>query len=180
MISEPHQNIGGLNEIWAPPKYFLGGLNDIWGPIKKYWGAQWYLSPIKNIGGLNDIWAHQNIGEAQWHPSEIRKNKTTAKISARTLTQWGGGRGNPPPPHDFRFFFFLVWRGDRSHPTHPPWWRPWFMIPLSSFMWPKEYLNMCHIFYNNFSVIFFSMLRNAHKTASKPRFCQWHHLSITA
>ena len=25
----------------------------------------------------------------------------------------------------------------------------WFMIPLSSLMWPKEYLNMCHIFYNN-------------------------------
>ena len=23
-----------------------------------------------------------------------------------------------------------------------------FMIPLSSLMWPKEYLNMCHIFYN--------------------------------
>ena len=30
----------------------------------------------------------------------------------------------------------------------------WFMIPLSSLMWLKEYLNMCHIFYNNFSVIF--------------------------
>ena len=29
----------------------------------------------------------------------------------------------------------------------------WFMIPLSSLMWPKEYLKMCHIFYHNFSVI---------------------------
>ena len=27
-------------------------------------------------------------------------------------------------------------------------------VPLSSLMWPKEYLNMCQIFYNNFSVIF--------------------------
>ena len=39
----------------------------------------------------------------------------------------------------------------------------WFMIPLSSLMWPKEYLNMCHIFYNNFLLFFSSMLRNAHK-----------------
>ena len=30
----------------------------------------------------------------------------------------------------------------------------WFIIPWSSLMWPKDYLNMCHIFYYNFSVIF--------------------------
>ena len=38
------------------------------------------------------------------------------------------------------------------------------MIPLSSLMWPKEYLNMCHIFYNNFSVIF---LQHAWKRPQK-------------
>ena len=51
---------------------------------------------------------------------------------------------------------------------------------LSSLMWPKEYLNMCHIFIIIFLLFFFSMLRNAHKKASKPRFCQWPHMSITA
>ena len=30
----------------------------------------------------------------------------------------------------------------------------WFIIPWSSVMWPKDYLNMCHIFYSNFSVNF--------------------------
>ena len=30
----------------------------------------------------------------------------------------------------------------------------WFIIPWSSLMWPKDYLNMCHIFYYNFSVNF--------------------------
>ena len=39
-----------------------------------------------------------------------------------------------------------------------------FMIPLSSLMWPKEYLNMCHIFYNNCSVIF---LQHAQKRPQK-------------
>ena len=29
-----------------------------------------------------------------------------------------------------------------------------FIIPWSSLMWPKDYLNMCHIFYYNFSVNF--------------------------
>ena len=38
------------------------------------------------------------------------------------------------------------------------------MIPLSSLMWPKEYLNMCQIFYNNFSVIF---LQHAQKRPQK-------------
>ena len=31
-----------------------------------------------------------------------------------------------------------------------------------------------------FLVFFFSMLRNAHKKPSNPRFLRWHHLSITA
>ena len=30
----------------------------------------------------------------------------------------------------------------------------WFIIPWSSLMWPKDYLNVCHIFYYNFSVNF--------------------------
>ena len=30
----------------------------------------------------------------------------------------------------------------------------WFIIPKPSLMWPKDYLNMCHIFYNNFSFNF--------------------------
>ena len=30
----------------------------------------------------------------------------------------------------------------------------WYIIPWSSLMWPKDYLNMCHIFYYNFSVKF--------------------------
>ena len=30
----------------------------------------------------------------------------------------------------------------------------WFIIPWSSLIWPKDYLNMCHIFYYNFSVNF--------------------------
>ena len=30
----------------------------------------------------------------------------------------------------------------------------WFIIPWSSLMWPWDYLNMCHIFYYNFSVNF--------------------------
>ena len=30
----------------------------------------------------------------------------------------------------------------------------WFIIPWSSLMWPKDYLNMCHVFYYNFSVNF--------------------------
>ena len=30
----------------------------------------------------------------------------------------------------------------------------WFIIPWSSLMWPKDDLNMCHIFHYNFSVNF--------------------------
>ena len=26
----------------------------------------------------------------------------------------------------------------------------WFIMPWSSLMWPKDYLNICHIFYDNF------------------------------
>ena len=56
----------------------------------------------------------------------------------------------------------------------------WFIIAWSSLMWPKDYLNMCHIFYYNFSVKFLqSTWIRPQKKSSKPRFLWWHHLSIT-
>ena len=62
-------------------------------------------------------------------------------------------------------------RGDRWSFSHFPPWKTvlkgptlyamqihvdlcWFIIPWSSLMWPKDYSNMCHIFYYNLSVNF--------------------------
>ena len=54
------------------------------------------------------------------------------------------------------------------------------MIPWSSLMWPKDYLNMCHIFYwSIFLLIFIRVLGYATDIkSSKPRFLRWHHLSM--
>ena len=57
----------------------------------------------------------------------------------------------------------------------------WSIIPWSSLralMWPKDYLNMCHIFYCSFSVNFLQSTWIRPQKSSKPRFLRWHHLSI--
>ena len=81
MTSEPHQYIGGLNDIWARSKILGGG------------GAQWYLSPTKILGRLNDIQAPPHIGGggAQWYPRSTHNIGGGAEWYLGPTKNMGGG-----------------------------------------------------------------------------------------
>ena len=51
-------------------------------------------------------------------------------------------------------YFHLLCRLKRTYAVQMHVDLCWFIIPWSPLMWPKDYLNMCHVFYYNFSVNF--------------------------